>query len=134
MLEEFIASQSEVIRVIMSDYSPCCGVPHCEVDQPDPTAVTPARDALQSSTAGKGGVRAEYKVQGVCTGYRIQGSPQAKAVFVEEHGGVLAVDSRAQKKRAARGVRACLSLPLLQHRRRRHQPFCSTAAAPQARR
>ena len=27
MLECFIASQSEVIRAIVSDYSPCCGVP-----------------------------------------------------------------------------------------------------------
>ena len=28
MLEERIASQYEVIRAIVSDYSPCCGVPH----------------------------------------------------------------------------------------------------------
>ena len=28
MLEVCIASQCEVIKVIVSDYSPCCGVPH----------------------------------------------------------------------------------------------------------
>ena len=35
MLEQCIASQSKVIRAIMSDYSPCYGVPH----RPHPTVV-----------------------------------------------------------------------------------------------
>ena len=33
MLYFFIASQSEVIRAIVSDYSPCCGVPHLKEQQ-----------------------------------------------------------------------------------------------------
>ena len=33
MLGERIASQSEVIRAIVSGYGPCCGVPHHQIGQ-----------------------------------------------------------------------------------------------------
>ena len=44
MPEECIASQSEVIRAIVSDYSPCCGVPRTVFAN----TARPARLALMS--------------------------------------------------------------------------------------
>ena len=65
MLDKFIASQSEVIRAIVSDHSLCCGVPHLGFRRP-PATPWRCRAARASRISDSG-----------CCGLRLQRSPGA---------------------------------------------------------